>query len=66
MVIAGIFRPILVDNFESHREPLEVTVSDSQEDEATSAIGDFSLRFLDGAQRAMCVLVPNTTGSIVM
>ena len=56
VTITGIFRSILMDNFESHREPLEVTFSDTQEDEATAAIGDFSLRSLDGAQRAMCAL----------
>ena len=48
VTIAGIFRSILVANFESHREPLEVTFNDLHKDEA--------LRFLDGAQQAMCVL----------
>ena len=46
--MAGIFRSILVANFQSHCEPLEVTFSDSGE--------DAGVRFLDGAQRAMCVL----------
>ena len=48
VTITGISTSILVANVESHREPLEVTFSDLHEDEA--------LRFLGGAQGAMCVL----------
>lgn len=47
-----VFRSILADGFEGHREPLEVKFADN----ASMQIEPFSIQMVDGASRALSCL----------
>lgn len=50
--VQTVFRSVLKDGFESHREPLEVQFAEVD----NMAINDFSIRMVDGATRALSCL----------
>lgn len=54
--LQGLFLEILTDGYDSHREPIEIAFSEVADHEATGEIGDFSIRYIDGMQRGLCVL----------
>jgi hypothetical protein len=47
-----VFRSVLADGFEGHREPLEVAFAE----DASMGIPNFSVRLVDGMQRSLCCL----------
>lgn len=56
VTLSTIFKSILVDGYEGHREPLEIAFDDNAQDEAMGVVQDFSICYIDGMQRALCVL----------
>ena len=56
VTLQGLFLEILTDGYDSHREPIEIAFSEVADHEATGEIGDFSIRYIDGMQRGLCVL----------
>jgi len=56
VTLHGLFLEILTDGYDSHREPMEIAFSEVADHEATGEIGNFSIRFIDGMQRGLCVI----------
>ncbi len=58
VTFTNVFRSILNDGFEGHREPLEACFDlEPGQGEETALVQDFSVRYVDGMQRGLAILL---------